>query len=394
MLENILKNIDIHSDWFINNRRELHKIPELDFDLPKTTKYIVDILKNLDVNYKTNIGKSGIVVDFIGKDSAKTIALRADMDALPILETGDCPYKSTHIGKMHACGHDVHTSILLGVAKVLSDFKNEIPCNVRLIFQPAEETTGGAIPMIKEGVLDGVDAIFGLHVQPNIKIGQIGIKYGALFAASTTFNMKIIGKSSHGAFPSEGVDAIVTACQVVSSIQSIVSRNTDSRDSLVITFGTINGGTKENIVANEVNLSGIIRTLSPKTREYAKERVSSMAKHVSNAYNAYAEVNLKDSYDALINHDEFVDAVKSSAEDILSKENINIVKPEMGAEDFAYYLEKVPGAFFLLGTGNEELGSLEPLHNDKFKIDERAIPLGIKIQVSNIFKAYEILKNK
>ena len=395
MIENILKNIDINSEWFINNRRELHKIPELDFDLPKTTKYITTILDELGVNYKTNIGKSGIVADFIGKDTTKTIALRADIDALPILESSDCPFKSEHIGKMHSCGHDVHCSVLLGVVKVLSTIKEELPCNVRLIFQPAEETTGGALPMINDGVLDNVDAIFGLHVHPSLHVGKIGVKYGPMFAASTTVNIKIIGKSTHGAFPSDGVDAIVTACQVVNSIQSIVSRNTDSRDSLVITFGTINGGTKENIVANEVTLTGTIRTLSQDMRVFAKTRIKEMAEFVAKGYGASAEVNFRDSYDALINHDSFVDIIKSSGEELLSKENvINIPKSEMGAEDFAYYLEKVPGAFFLLGTGNEELNACEPLHNDKFKIDETSIPLGIKMQVLNIFKAYEFLKNR
>lgn len=395
MINEILKNIDINSDWFINNRRELHKIPELDFDLPKTTKYITDILNDLGVNYKTNIGKSGIVADFIGKDTTKTIALRADIDALPILESSDCPFKSEHVGKMHACGHDVHCAVLLGVAKVLFSIKEELPCNVRLIFQPAEETTGGAVPMINDGALKDVDTIFGLHVYPNLNAGQIGIKYGAMFASSTTMNIKIIGKSTHGAFPSNGIDAIVVACQVVSSIQSIVSRNTDSRDSLVITFGTITGGTKENIVANEVILTGTIRTLSPEMRIFAKERIKEMAEFVAKGYKASAEVNFKDSYDALINHNEFVDVVKSAGEELLLKENvIKMEKSEMGAEDFSYYLEKVPGAFFLLGTGNEKMGASEPLHNDKFKIDETAIPLGVKLQVLNIFKAYELLKNK
>lgn len=393
MINNILENIDKYNTWFINNRRELHKIPELDFDLPETTKYITSILTELGVNYKTNIGKSGIIANFYGKDSSITIALRADIDALPILETSDCPYKSQHQGKMHACGHDVHCSILLGVAKILSEIKDDLPCNVRLIFQPAEETTGGALPMIEEGALEGVDAIFGIHVDPFINSGEIGIKYGPMFAASTTFKINILGKSTHGAFPHNGIDAIVTASQVISSIQSIISRNTDARDSAVITFGTINGGTKENIVADEVSLTGIIRTLSQEMRTFIKERVKDMSEFVCKGYGAKAEVLFKDSYNALINHEEYVDIVKKSGIELLGKEKIVTRKySEMGAEDFAYYLEKVPGAFFFLGIRNEDIGAIEPLHNDKFMVDESSIIVGIKMQILNIFNAYEHLK--
>lgn len=390
----ILNNIDKFNDWFIKVRRDLHKIPELDFDLPKTTKYISSTLDELNINYKTNIGKSGIVADIPGKDSTITIALRGDIDALPILENNDFEFKSEHVGKMHACGHDVHNTVLLGVAKILSEIKDEIPCNIRLIFQPAEETTGGALPMIEEGVLENVNAIFGLHVDPFVNVGSIGIKYGPMFASSCGVKIKVIGKSTHGAFPSEGVDAIVTTAQIISSIQSIVSRNTDARDSVVITFGTIKGGTKENIVAGEVEVTGILRTLSTESREYNKQRIKEMSEFIAKGYGATAIVNFRNSYNALINHDEYVDIVKEVGNEVLGKENVITKKySEMGAEDFSYYLERVPGAFFYLGVRNESIGACEPLHNDKFMIDENAIKIGVKIQIANIFKAYENLKN-
>lgn len=391
----ILKKIDNYNDWFIKIRRDLHKIPELDFDLPKTTKYISSILDKLNIKYKTNIGKSGIIADIPGKDSNITIALRGDIDALPILENNDFEFKSEHIGKMHACGHDVHNTVLLGVAKILSEIKDEIPCNIRLIFQPAEETTGGALPMIKEGALKNVNAIFGLHVDPFVNVGSIGIKYGAMFASSCGIKIKVIGKSTHGAFPNKGVDAIVTAAQIISSIQSIVSRNTDARESVVITFGTINGGTKENIVAGEVDITGTLRTLSTESREYNKQRIKDMAEFIAKGYGATAIVNFENSYNALINHDKYVDIIKNVGTEILGKENVVIKKySEMGAEDFSYYLEKVPGAFFYLGVRNEDIGACEPLHNDKFMIDENAIKIGVKIQIANIFKTYDDLSKK
>ena len=243
--ENILQNIEKNNQWFINTRRELHKIPELDFELPKTVAYVTSLLDEMGLTYKTGVGKSGIVVDIEGKNKDITIALRADMDALPILECGNKEYSSTISGHMHACGHDVHTAILLGVAKTISENRDSLPCNVRLLFQPAEETTGGALPMIEDGCLEGVDAIFGLHVDPTIECGVIGIKYGAYCASSTDVIIEVEGKSCHGAYPSQGIDAIVATCGIVTNLQSVISRNIDSRDSAVLSFGKIIGGEKE-----------------------------------------------------------------------------------------------------------------------------------------------------
>lgn len=382
----------INKDWLIEIRRDLHKIPELDFQLPRTIAYVTHILDESGIKYRVGVGKSGIVADIEGQDKDKTIALRADMDALPILECSSKGYKSTIDGQMHACGHDVHTAILLGVGKALSENREVLPCNVRLIFQPAEETSGGALPMIEDGCLEGVDAIYGLHVDPTIECGVVGIKYGAYCASSTDVKIEIEGKSCHGAYPSQGVDAIVTACSIITSLQSIISRNIDSRDSAVLSLGKINGGDKENIVAQRVVASGTLRTLSNDVKVRAKERIKEMVENSAKAYGAVGKVTYADGYSALINHDEYVDIVKANAKELLGEKGVYEKKlANMGVEDFAYYVEKVPGAFFNLGVGNISKGIVAPLHNDKFDIDEDSLELGVKLQVLNIFSTYKKL---
>ena len=390
-LQNVFfDGIENTEQWLIEVRRKLHQHPELDFDLPQTTEIICGYLDEMGISYKRGIGKSGIVADIEGKNRDITIALRADIDALPIVENTGCEYSSKNIGKMHACGHDVHASVLLGAAKVLSAKKKELPCNVRFIFQPAEETTGGAVPMIAEGVLEGVNCIFGLHVDPSTEVGKIAVKYGAMNASATDVNIKITGKSCHGAYPSNGVDAVVATAYVVTALQSIVSRNIDSRDSLVLTFGTMHSGTKENIVAQEALCCGTMRSLSNSVRDRAKKRINTIVEMVSAAYEAKGEVIYRDSYNALINHNEYVDLIKANGENILGTDKIKVKElPDMGVEDFAYFLEKIPGAFFNLGVGNKEKKITSPLHNDKFNIDESALIIGVKIQIANLLSAYE-----
>ena len=390
--ENILQNIEKNNQWFINTRRELHKIPELDFELPKTVAYVTSLLDEMGLTYKTGVGKSGIVVDIEGKNKDITIALRADMDALPILECGNKEYSSTISGHMHACGHDVHTAILLGVAKTISENKDSLPCNVRLLFQPAEETTGGALPMIEDGCLEGVDAIFGLHVDPTIECGVIGIKYGAYCASSTDVIIEVEGKSCHGAYPSQGVDAIVATCGIVTNLQSVISRNIDSRDSAVLSFGKIIGGEKEKIVAQNVRVSGTLRTLSPEIKNIVKERVKEMVEFTAKGYGATGKVTYRDSYTALINHDEYIDIVKENGKELLGDSGIYVkTLANMGVEDFAYFVEKIPGAFFNLGVGNKKKGITAPLHNDKFDIDEDSLKIGVTLQIFNILSAYDKL---
>lgn len=393
IITKFLNDVNENKEWIINTRRELHKIPELDFELPKTIAHITSLLDKMGFKYKTGVGKSGVVVDIDGNDKNVTIALRADMDALPILECNTSEYSSTISGQMHACGHDAHTAILLGVAKILSENKTNLPCNIRLLFQPAEETTGGALPMINDGCLEGVDAIFGLHVDPIIECGTVGVKYGAYCASSTDVRIEIEGISCHGAYPSQGIDAIVAACGVITNIQSIISRNVDSRDSAVLSFGKINGGDKENIVAQKVVTSGTLRTLSNEVKNRVKERLKEMVEYGAKSYGATGKVIFEDSYTALINHDKYIDIIKENTKKLLGEKAI-FTKPlaNMGVEDFAYFVEKVPGAFFNLGVGNLNKGITAPLHNDKFDIDEESLAIGVKLQIMNIFSAYESLK--
>lgn len=389
----ILSNLDKYHQWIVDVRRELHKIPEIGFDLPKTTEFVMKKLEEMNIEYKKNIGKSGIVGDIYGKDKNITIALRADMDALPMQEDETVSYCSTIKGHMHACGHDAHTAILLGVAKILTDNLDKLPCNVRLIFQPAEETTGGALPMIMDGCLEGVDAIFGLHVDSAIPFGKIGIKYGASCASSTGVIIKVHGKSCHGAYPSMGIDAIATACSIVTSLQSIISRNIDGRDSAVLSFGVIKGGDKENIISDYVEVRGTLRTLSNSIKEEIKERIKTMVNSIATGYGARGEVELIDGYIALINHDKYVKMVQDISTEYFGKESvIEKFLPNMGVEDFAYYVDKVPGVFFNLGVGNAEKGITAPLHNNAFNIDEDSLLLGAKYQLLNVITAYEDLK--
>lgn len=396
MIEEILKEIEFkdYIEFIRKVRRELHQYPELGFELEKTTKIIKKYLDEIGVNYLEKIGEIGIVTELFGKDSDFTVAIRADMDALPIKENNKIEYKSKIEGNMHACGHDVHTAILIGLIKVLKDMK-KLPCNIRFIFQPAEETTGGAKPMIEDGVLKNVDCIFGLHVDSTLNCGEIGLNYGARNASSTDIIIKVEGKSCHGAYPADGIDAILIMANILCSLQSVISRNIDSRESLVISIGKISGGTKENIVAQNSICSGTIRSLSKETLEKGKKRIKELVENIAKAYGGTGEVIFKDSYIALVNHNEYVDLVKINGELLLGDKNVILKKEaDMGVEDFAYFVEKVPGVFFDLGVKNEKKGITYPLHNNNFNIDEDALIIGVKLGVLNIFRAYERFKKE
>ncbi|MDR1834755.1 MAG: amidohydrolase [Fusobacteriaceae bacterium] len=394
--EKLFQTVEKNTEWAKSVRHELHQYPELDFELPKTIALISSYLDAIPgVVYRKAVGGSAIIADIEGKDKTKTIALRADIDALPILEASGCPFPSKHKGNMHACGHDVHATIVIAVLKNLSEHREDLPCNVRVLFQPAEETTGGALPLIKEGALEGVSYIYGLHVDVAKEVGQVGYEYGAMYASSTDANFKITGKSGHGAYPSLAVDAVVVAASVVTALQSVVSRTTDARDALVLTFGTVNGGTKENIIAQEVFLKGTMRSLTEEVKETAKKRITALVEDIAAGFGAKGEVYLNDNYISLINHDECVDIVKANAIHLLGAENVLEEKvPNMGVEDFAYYVKEIPGAFWHLGVRNEELGIVESIHNDKFNVDEDAIAIGVKMGILNIFQTYEKLLSK
>ena len=374
-------------EFLIDLRRDIHKHPELGFEEIRTMEKISSILKSLNIKHKTKIAKTGIIADIEGADKNFTIAFRADMDALPMDDLKKdlkCEYASEEKGKCHACGHDVHIAILTGIAKYFSEVKP--PCNIRLIYQPAEETTGGAKPMIDEGALDNVNVIYGLHVRPEIKAGQISVKYGVMYASSNMFDIRIFGKSSHGAKSYEGIDAIIVASNILNQLHNFVSAFTDG--SMRVHVGKINGGQARNIVADFVQMEGIIRMLcDDETREKRLSMIEKIILNTTNSFNAKAEFINMPSYPALINHAEAVNIVKESGFSVLGKENVFMEEnANMTTEDFSYYLQKVSGAFFSLGVSNENINI--PIHNGLFDIDERAINIGVNIQIVNVYETY------
>ena len=302
-ITNIKKLVEDEKQWLIDVRRDFHSHPELGQQEFRTMNKICEYLDDMGITYKKEVFKTGVIAEIEGENRDYTIALRADIDALPIDDRKNCDYSSKNQGVCHACGHDAHTTIALGVTKYFAKNKIVPPCNLRFFFQPAEETVGGAKPMIKEGALENVDCVFGLHVDEYLPTGEIGIKYGAMNASSDTLKINIYGKSCHGAYPSDGVDAILVASHVMIALQSIVSRNCDARDSAVVTIGTINGGTQGNIIADKVQLVGTLRTLNPEVRAMALRRIEEIVTNIPKGFGGNGEFIREEGYTALINHD-------------------------------------------------------------------------------------------
>lgn len=375
--------------WAIRLRQDFHRWPEIGNEEYRTAERIQWELKNLDIDIVRMLS-TGIVGSLKKNQGNKTVALRADMDALPIQETVSLPFSSERKGMMHACGHDVHMAILLGTAMVLSKIKNKINGSVNFIFQPAEETTGGAKRMIKRGCLHPkTDYILGLHVKPDLPAGTIGIKYGKVHASSDTFQITVKGKNSHGAYPDLGIDSIVAASQIVTGVQSIAARNISPLNSAVISIGTIRGGTALNLIADTVILEGTIRALDHGSREFLRNRLKEMAQGIAKAHRAKADVRFKKGYPVLMNDNLIVDIIKNVAICETGIEKIvELKEPTMGVEDFAYYLEKVPGAFFFLGSGYKGREN-EGIHSGGFEVDEKCIVVGIQMEVMCVLKLLE-----
>ena len=356
-------------------RRDLHRIPELGLDLPQTSRYVMERLDEMGVEYKTLIDGNAIVGLIKGKEEGKTIAIRADMDGLPIKEETGLPFASTN-GNMHACGHDGHTAMLLGVAKVLSQNKDKFKGNVKLLFQPGEEYPGGAKPMIDEGALEEpkVDAVIGLHagrLSEDVPHGKIGIRYGNMMASMDRVLIKIKGKGNHGAYPHQAVDPIVIAAEVVTALQNIVSREIAAVEPVVLSICRITGGFNQNIIPDGVELEGTIRTFSNGTREKVDRRIEEIVKGVTAAHRAGYEYLYEYKYPPLINHGGFTDRFLESAKKILPEEDIiEIKEPLMGGEDMAFFLEEVPGTFFYLSNLKEVGGKTYGHHTSKFDLDE------------------------
>ena len=377
-LTNKIKNL---KSWLIDVRRDLHKTPELGLEEFLTKEKIIKYLEEIGIDYTTYPDHTGVMA-YINN----TVAIRADIDALPIVETNNKSYKSIHSGKMHACGHDAHTAILLGSCKVLYDMRDELDVNVKFLFQPAEETVGGAKLLIKDGCMENpkVDYTIGLHVMPHINTGMVELQYGSMNASTDTVSITIEGKQGHGAYPHQGVDAIVAAGHVICALQSIVSRNIDPVDSVVLSLGVINGGIKENVICPKVTIGGTLRTLNPDTRRYAKERIKEIVDFTCKGLGAKGSVDIEEGYAPLVNDNFVVDIVKENAINLLGKDNVVFRKhPSLGAEDFSFFLEHSKGAFYHLGCRNEEKNILSPLHTADFDIDEDCLEIGVMLHVLN-----------
>jgi len=362
-------------------RRELHQFPEVGLNLPKTSQYVAEQLQELGIEFETGIGVSGVVGLIKGGQGNKTIALRADMDGLAVQEETGLPFASTN-GNMHACGHDSHMAMLLGAAKILNANKEKLPGNVKLIFQAAEEGPGGAKPMIDEGVLENprVDAILALHIGTIFKevgTGKVGVHYGNLMACLDRFTIKIKGKGSHGAMPDMGVDPIAIAGQVITALQTIVSREVKPVNPAVLTIGQIHGGRAYNIIPESVEIEGTVRATDQGEREKIAARMEEIVSHITKGMKGDYEMEYTFGYPPLVNNAQFTKDFVQTVEKVVGKEGVvELANPTMGGEDMAYFLEKVPGTFFFLGGGNEEKGITYPHHNPKFDLDEDVFWLG------------------
>jgi amidohydrolase len=361
-------------------RRELHQYPEMAYTEYKTSGVVARELKKLGIEVKKGVAKTGVVALLNKNKKGKTVALRADMDALPVTERTGLPFKSKNPGRMHACGHDVHMSCVIGAAKILSKLKDELPGKVKFIFQPSEEVTpGGAYPMIKAGVLKNpeVNGIFGLHSDSSIPVGKIGVKDGPMMAQADDFDITIIGKGGHGARPQDGIDAIVVASAVIQALQTIPSRRISPLKSVVISVGIIEGGTARNIICDKVILKGTARTLEKGITEKIPRLLKEIVAGVTQGYGADFELNYYEGYPVLVNNPDMTDLVRDSVINLFGREALFEVKePMMGGEDFAYFLKEVQGSFIRLGIRNEKIGAVHPWHHPEWKVDEKAIEIG------------------
>ncbi len=365
-------------------RRSLHQKPELGFEERITAEFIQHQLQKWNIPYQAEIAKTGIVATINGDRPGKVLAIRADMDALPIQEANEVSYRSQHEGKMHACGHDGHTAIALGTAYYLNQHKSDWQGTVKIIFQPAEEGPGGAKPMIEAGVLQNpdVDAIIGLHLWNNLPLGTVGVRSGALMAAVECFRATIKGKGGHGAMPDQTVDSIVVASQIVNALQTIVSRNVKPLDAAVVTVGEFHAGTALNVIADSANLSGTIRYFNPELETLMRDRLEAIFSGICQMYGAEYELDHWQLYPPTVNDTEIAELVRTVAVEVIETP-VGVV-PEcqtMGGEDMSFFLNEVPGCYFFLGSANPVKGLAYPHHHPRFDFDETALSMGVEMFV-------------
>jgi amidohydrolase len=381
---------DFVAGWATECRHHLHQHPELSFYEKDTSKFIFTELASMGYTPVDGIGGYGIKAVLSGtRGPGRTIALRADVDALPINEETELPFASSKPGVMHACGHDIHTAILLGTAKALRELQPVLAGQVVLIFQPAEETPpGGAAPMIDDGVLEDphVDAIFGLHVLPTMTVGKMSLGTGALLASPTWFDITILGQGGHGGHPDLTVDAVYVASQAVLALQAIVSRNSSPFDPAVLSVGSFHAGTKHNIIAGEAKLQGTVRTMSETARSKIVRRIDEVISGICRANGASYTLSQSSGYPVLINTEAETNIAKAAADFVLGPEQVEEMEPSMGAEDFSVYLQQRPGSLAKIGCATPGEETKFGLHSPYLVVDERVIPLGISYYLSLVQK--------
>lgn len=375
--------VEAEKDWIIAMRRKLHRIPEGGFREFKTQQAVMDALDEIGVPYITE--RTWVIGLIEGAYPGETVAIRADMDALPLTEPEGCPFRSEHEGMMHACGHDAHTAMALGAAKVLNGLKAQLHGKVKFLFQPAEETDGGAEPMVRAGAMDNphVDRVYGLHVMPHLPVGKVETRAGTLNASTDEIQLIIRGKAGHGAYPEQGTDAIVCAAQVITALQSVVSRNVSPLQSAVVTIGNIEGGTAQNIICDEVRMQGTLRTANADLRRMMKERITRIAEGVAAAMGCTAQVDIVPGYAALVNDNAEAARVRRVATRLFGSENVvEKPTPSMGGEDFSFFSDCAPGAFFHVGCVSPGWMPAPPLHSRDFRLNEDCLTIGTLMHVA------------
>ncbi len=369
-----------HSGHVVKQRRHLHANPELSYQEFNTAKYVAEQLRGIGLVPQEGIATTGVLAEIKGKNpEKKSIALRADMDALPIHEANNVPYKSQVTGVMHACGHDVHTSSLLGTAKILNEIKDNFEGTVRLLFQPGEEKNpGGASYMIRDGALKNPQpsGIIGQHVFPLLPVGKIGFREGMYMASCDELYLKVIGKGGHGAAPDLAIDPILIASHIIVALQQVISRNASPKQPTVLTFGKITGEGATNIIPNEVNIAGTFRAMNEEWRESALKKIKKMAESLAEGMGGKCEVEISKGYPYLENNPELTRRLRAAAEAYVGRENVVDLDITLGAEDFSYYSQVIPASFYRLGTRNEAKGITSYVHTPTFDIDEEALTLG------------------
>lgn len=371
---------DKYADDVLANRRHLHANPELSYEEYETSKFVEEKLKSYGIEVQTGVADTGLVGMIIGKNpDSKVIALRADMDALPILEANDVSYKSKNEGVMHACGHDVHTSSLLGAARIMSELKDHFEGSIKLIFQPGEERLpGGASLMIKDGVLENPTPknIVGQHVMPLIPAGKVGFREGMYMASADEIFLTVKGKGGHAAMPEMGIDPVLITSHIIVALQQVVSRNLSPKIPAVLSFGKVTANGATNIIPNEVHVEGTFRTMDEEWRKEAHKRIKSIAEGVAHGMGAEVDVDIRVGYPFLKNNPELTQDLKSYAIDYLGEDNVVDLDLWMAAEDFSYYSQVIDASFYRLGIRNEEKGITSGLHTPTFNIDESCLKIG------------------